>query len=118
MNHLLTVADAVATHARLTPAKLGARDSRRRLSFAQWHDRATRLANGLLGLGLSKGDRVVLLAYNCLEWMEMYVALARAGLVAVPVNFRLTPPEIGYIAQHSEARARVGRGHADALRLG
>ncbi len=109
MNHLLTVADAVATHARLTPAKLGARDSRRRLSFAQWHERATRLANGLLGLGLSKGDRVVLLAYNCVEWMEMYVALARAGLVAVPVNFRLTPPEIGYIAQHSEARAVIAQ---------
>ncbi len=109
MNHLLTVADAVATHARLTPAKLGARDSRRRLTFAQWNDRATRLANGLLALGLSKGDRVVLLAYNCVEWMEMYVALARAGLVAVPVNFRLTPPEIGYIAQHSEARAVIAQ---------
>lgn len=107
MTHLLTVADAVATHARLTPAKLGARDSRRSLSFAAWHERATRLANGLLGLGLAKGDRVALLAYNCIEWMELYVALARAGLVAVPINFRLTAPEIGYIATHCEARAFV-----------
>ena len=32
----------------------------------------------------SKGDRVALLAYNCVEWMEIYVALAKAGLVAVP----------------------------------
>ena len=113
MNHLLTVADAVATHARLTPHKLGARDSRRELSFAQWHERATRLANGLLGLGLVKGDRVALLAYNRVEWMELYVALARAGLVAVPINFRLTPPEIAYIVQHSGARAlrRPGRTH-------
>ena len=107
MNHLLTVADAVATHARLTPNKLGARDSRRELSFARWHERATRLANGLLGLGLVKGDRVALLAYNRVEWMELYVALARAGLVAVPINFRLTPPEIAYIVQHSGARACV-----------
>ncbi|WP_137893003.1 AMP-binding protein [Ramlibacter sp. 2FC] len=107
MNHLLTVADAVATHARLTPHKLGARDSRRRLSFAQWHERANRLANGLLGLGLQKGDRVALLAYNCVEWMELYAALARAGLVAVPINFRLTAPEIAYIAGHSEARAFI-----------
>ncbi|WP_298829093.1 class I adenylate-forming enzyme family protein [uncultured Piscinibacter sp.] len=107
MNHLLTVADAVATHARLTPLKLGARDSRRELSFAQWHERATRLANGLLGLGLAKGDRVALLAYNCVEWMEIYVALARAGLVAVPLNFRLTAPEISYIVQDSEARAFI-----------
>ncbi|WP_418317105.1 class I adenylate-forming enzyme family protein [Piscinibacter sakaiensis] len=107
MNHLLTVADAVATHARLTPNKLGARDSRRSLSFAEWNNRACRLANGLLGLGLAKGDRVALLAYNCVEWMEIYVALARAGLVAVPINFRLTAPEIAYIAANCRARAFI-----------
>ncbi len=107
MNHLLTVADAVATHARLQPHKIGARDSHRALSFAQWHERANRLANGLLARGLVKGDRVALLAYNCVEWMEIYVALARAGLVAVPINFRLTAPEIAYIAAHSEARAFI-----------
>ncbi len=107
MNHLLTVADAVAAHARLRPHKIGARDSKRALTFAQWHERATRLANGLLSLGLTKGDRVALLAYNCVEWMEMYVALAHAGLVAVPINFRLTAPEIGYIVSHCEARACI-----------
>ncbi|MDP4301412.1 class I adenylate-forming enzyme family protein [Leptothrix discophora] len=107
MNHLLTVADAVATHARLHPHKLGARDSRRSLTFLQWHERATRLSAGLRELGLAKGDRVALLAYNCVEWMEMYAALARAGLVAVPINFRLTAPEIAYIAEHCEARAFI-----------
>ncbi len=107
MNHLLTVAEAVASHARLHPHKLGARDSRRALTFAQWHERATRLAAGLRGLGLAKGDRVALLAYNCVEWMEMYAALARAGLVAVPINFRLAAPEIAYIVDHAEARAFI-----------
>ena len=107
MTALLTVSDMVATHARLRPDKIGARDSRRALSFSRWHDRASRLANGLLGLGLSKGDRVALLAYNCLEWMELYVAIARAGLVAVPINFRLVGPEIRYIAQDCQARAFV-----------
>jgi acyl-CoA synthetase (AMP-forming)/AMP-acid ligase II len=109
MNHLLTLADAVATHARLTPNKLAVRDSRRSLSYAQWHARSKRLANGLLGLGLAKGDRVALLAYNCAEWMEIYAGLAAAGLVAVPINFRLTPPEIAYIVQHSEARAVIAQ---------
>jgi fatty-acyl-CoA synthase len=109
MNHLLTLADAVATHARLTPHKLALRDSHRSLTFAQWHERATRLANGLLGIGLKKGDRVALLAYNRSEWMEIYAALAAAGLVAVPINFRLTAPEIAYIAQHSEARAFIAQ---------
>ena len=120
MNHLLTVSDAVAAHARLRPHKIGARDSRRALTFAQWHERANRLANGLLALGLIKGDRVALLAYNCVEWMEIYVALARAGLVAVPINFRLTAPEIAYVASHCEARAFIVQGElqdrADSIR--
>ena len=107
MSHLLSVSDAVSAHARLFPRRLGTRDSSRSLSFAEWDDRATRLANGLLGLGLARGDRVALLAYNCVEWMEIYVALARAGLVAVPINFRLLAPEIAYIVEHSEARALI-----------
>ncbi|HET9340997.1 MAG TPA: AMP-binding protein [Casimicrobiaceae bacterium] len=107
MNNLLNLSQVVAAQARLQPSKVGARDSRRSISFAQWDERASRLANALLGLGLQKGDRVALLAFNCLEWMEMYVALARAGLVAVPVNFRLVPAEIEYIAAHCEARAII-----------
>ena len=107
MTGLLTLAESVSAHARTQPHKIGARDSRRALSFAQWDERASRLANALLGLGLDKGDRVALLAYNCIEWLELYVALARAGLVAVPINFRLAGPEIAYIVQHSGARALV-----------
>ncbi len=107
MSQLLTLSEAIASHARLQPGKVGTRDSRRSLTFADWDNRATRLANGLLTLGLSKGDRVVVLAYNCIEWMEIYVALARAGLVAVPVNFRLLPADIAYIAMHSEAKAVI-----------
>lgn len=107
MSQFLTLSDAIATHARLTPNKLGARDSRRSLSYAQWNERASRLADSLLNAGMKTGDRVGLLAYNCLEWMEIYVALARAGLVAVPVNFRLTGPEITYILNNAEVSAVI-----------
>ena len=104
---MLNVGQIVAAHARLQPDKIGARDSKRALTFAQWNERSNCLANALLGLGLVKGDRVALLAYNCIEWLELYVALAKAGLVAVPINFRLTPPEIEYIVANCEARAMV-----------
>jgi len=107
MRGILNLGEIVAAQARLEPKKIGARDSRRTLTFAQWNSRACRLANALLGLGLKKGDRVALLAYNCVEWMELYVALAKAGLVAVPVNFRLVAPEIKYIAEHCDARAFI-----------
>ncbi|MCB1955012.1 MAG: AMP-binding protein, partial [Rhodocyclaceae bacterium] len=120
MSHLLTISDAVAAHARLQPNKLGTRDSRRSLTYAEWDCRASRLAEGLLSLGLVSGDRVGILAYNCVEWMEMYVGLARAGLVAVPLNFRLTGPEISYILNNCEAGALIAGGEfvetVDAIR--
>ena len=103
----LTLSELVAMHARVQPQKLAARDSRRSLTYAAWNERASRLAQALLALGLVKGDRVALLAYNAIEWLEIYVALARAGLVAVPINFRLRASEIAYIAEHSEARAFI-----------
>jgi acyl-CoA synthetase (AMP-forming)/AMP-acid ligase II len=107
MNRLNTLSDALATHARLSPHKLAVRDSKRQLTYAQWHARTEQLAAGLRALGLQPGDRVALLAYNCLEWMEIYAALARSGLVAVPLNFRLTTAEIEFIAQHSQAQAFI-----------
>ena len=120
MTTLLTLSESVASHARTQPRKTAVRDGSRSLDYAQWNERASRLANGLLGLGLQKGDRVALLAYNAIEWLEIYVALARAGLVAVPINFRLAGPEIAYIVQHSEARAVIAqnllRGAIDGVR--
>ena len=65
------------------------------------------LANALLGLGLRKGDRVAVLAYNCVEWAEIYAATAKAGLVAVPVNFRLVAAEAAFVIDNSEATAII-----------
>ena len=70
------------------------------MTFRLWNSRARRLANALAGLGLAKGDRVAVLAYNCLEWAEIYAATAMAGLVAVPINFRLVGPEVHYIVEN------------------
>ncbi|MHB2167645.1 class I adenylate-forming enzyme family protein [Alsobacter sp. R-9] len=97
MIRLLTAGETLTAQARLQPDRIGARDLERTMTFAAWNDRACRLANGLLGLGLKKGDRVAVLAYNRVEWAEIYVAVAKAGLIAVPVNFRLTGAEARFI---------------------
>jgi fatty-acyl-CoA synthase len=107
MNHLAHLGDALAIHARLQPDKIGARDLDREMTFRDWYRRACRLANALLGIGLVKGDRVCVLAYNCLEWVEVYAATALAGLIAVPINFRLSGSEIQYIAANCDAKAFI-----------
>lgn len=107
MRTLLNLGQAVNVNADLYPDKPGARDLARSVTYRQWNERSSRLANALLGLGLGKGDRVAILAYNCVEWLEIYVAMAKAGLVAVPVNFRLLGAEIRYIVENSESRAMI-----------
>jgi fatty-acyl-CoA synthase len=107
MNHLAHLGEALAMNARLQPDKIGARDLDREITFRIWYRRACQLANALIGIGLVKGDRVCVLAYNCLEWVEIYAATALAGLIAVPINFRLSGPEIGYIVENCEAKAFI-----------
>ncbi len=107
MSQLLNCGEILTMNAILFPEKIGARDLVRSMTFKQWNDRSCRLANGLLSLGLEKGDRVGILAYNCVEWMEIYAATAKAGLIAVPINFRLAAPEVTYIMDNSEAKAMI-----------
>ena len=99
MSHVLNVGEILSVNAQLHPDRLAVKDLRRSLTYAQFEERANRLANAFAGLGLGKGDRVAIYAYNCLEWMEIYAACAKSGVVAVPVNFRLTAPEVRYIIE-------------------
>src|SRR5262245_14912108 len=107
MRQLPNLGLVLGMHARAFPDKIATRDLERSMTFRMWHSRSCRLANALLGLGLSKGDRVCILAYNCVEWMEIYAATALAGLIAVPINFRLVGPEIQYVVENCEARALI-----------
>jgi acyl-CoA synthetase (AMP-forming)/AMP-acid ligase II len=107
MRQLPTVSEVLRFNARIFPDKIGARDLERAMTFREWNARSCRLANALLGLGLAKGDRVAVLAYNCVEWLEIYAATAKAGLLAVPINFRLVGEEIRYIVENCEAVALV-----------
>src|SRR6516225_9604378 len=107
MRQLPHAGEVLRCYARILPDKIGASDLDRAMTFRDWNARSCRLANALLGSGLAKGDRVAVLAYNCVEWLEIYAATAKAGLVAVPINFRLIGEEIRYIVENCEARAII-----------
>ncbi len=105
MSQVLNVGEILTVHAQLHPDRLAVKDLRRSLTYARWEERANRLANALAGLGLAPGDRLAVFAHNCLEWMEIYAACAKSGVVAVPVNFRLAGPEVRYVLEDSGAAA-------------
>lgn len=66
----------------------------RRFSFRQVYERTNALANGLLSLGLKKGDVCAFLCYNRVEIVETYFALAQIGVLGLPLNYRLAPAEM------------------------
>ncbi len=103
----LTLGQTLAAQARLAPEFVSIRDLEREMTNRLWNARACRLANALLGLGLRKGERIGVLAYNCIEWAEIYAATAKAGLIAVPINFRLIAREVAFIAANAEVSALI-----------
>jgi acyl-CoA synthetase (AMP-forming)/AMP-acid ligase II len=103
----LNIGEVLRVNARKFPDKRALKDARRELTFSQYNERACRLANGLLRLGLNKGDRLCILSHNCLEFMELYAATAKAGIVAVPINWRISPEDMEYVINNSDAKAIV-----------
>lgn len=79
----------------------------RRFTFAQTNQRVNGLANGLLGLGLQKGDVCAFLCTNRVEIVEIYFALAKIGVVGIPLNYRLAPAEMIDLMDHCEAKAMI-----------
>ncbi|SDG97361.1 long-chain-fatty-acid--CoA ligase [Klenkia brasiliensis] len=103
----MTIADQLARHARTTPDDAAYRFAGTGRSYAEVDERVTRLAAVLTGWGVRHGDRVAVLALNGLEVVECFLAAARIGAVAVPVNFRLAPAEVAYVLADSGARVLV-----------
>jgi long-chain acyl-CoA synthetase len=82
-------------------AAVGNADTR---TFQQVDENARRLADSLHQQGLARGDRIAILSLNNLEYLECIGAAATAGLVLVPINFRLQEAEIGFVLADSGAR--------------
>jgi len=91
----------------LTPDQEAVVDGSRRLTYRGLNRRVNRLARGLQSLGLRSGDRLGMLAYNCLEFVEVIMAAAKLGLILVPLNWRLTPAELAFIVKDSGTETLV-----------
>ena len=86
----------------------------KRFSFSTLAERATRLSNALMGLGVEKGDKVAMLQVNCSQYAEAYFATAKLGATYVPLNFRAKAEEITYMVNFSETDVLlVGQRYVD-----
>jgi long-chain acyl-CoA synthetase len=76
-----------------------------RLNYRQLWDDAARVAGGLCGAGVARGDRVAIRHGNGVDWVRAFFGTLMAGAVAVPVNTRLAQSEVEYVIGDCGARA-------------
>ncbi len=102
-----TLADVIARNAVLHRDRVAFVADGKRITHGEYAARVERLAAGLAAKGLMSGDRIAVLAQNCLEYVDLYGAAARLGLIMVPVNWRLAAEEIAYVIADTTPKAIV-----------
>jgi fatty-acyl-CoA synthase len=102
---IMNVSDWVSRRSRLHPEKEAIVFGELRLTYRDLNDRVNRVTRALRKMGLRKGDRLAIFSLNSNAFLETVFACARFGVILVPINFRLAPPEIEHILRDSGACA-------------
>ena len=113
-----TVYDLFARGAALLGAAPAIFQRDREISFGELRRRIDALAGGLHALGLARGDRVCIVAQNDAAYLDLYGACARQGLLAYPINWRLTAEEVQRVVERADPRMVVVDDTTQALTAG
>jgi len=97
----------LARHALMQPDATALRFLGQTTTWGELDRRVTALAGALSRRGVAFGDRVLILMLNRAEFVESVLAINLLGAIAVPVNFRMTPPEIAFLVGDCEAHVVV-----------
>jgi long-chain acyl-CoA synthetase len=115
LQKIQTFEDILNDNAKLYPDKAAFIFQDKRYTYKQVNQRVNSLVNALHGLEVKKGDHVGILAYNCSQYFEVF-AIAKAGMVAVPLNFRSANLELEYLINNSEISTLIlGKDFVDVI---
>jgi fatty-acyl-CoA synthase/long-chain acyl-CoA synthetase len=106
----MIVGQIVQSNALRYPNKLAVVNGSSRLTWKEVNDRINGFANGLLGLGVKKGDRVAIVAENCHQYFEFLFAAAKIGAPAVCINYRFSTEQLSKIMKISTPKVIVVEG--------
>jgi acyl-CoA synthetase (AMP-forming)/AMP-acid ligase II len=96
--------DGIRRNAHKFPLKVAAKDKYRETTYGELNARINRLANGLLGLGVRKGDGVAWSVGNCIEHLELIFATAKIGALAIPFDVKWKALELASVVAALEPR--------------
>ncbi len=97
-----TIGRLLRDRARTTPARVAIDFDGELTTYAELDERSDALVAAFVGRGLRRGDRVATLTANSPEHVVVFFACAKAGLILLPLNWRLTPPELAYQLEDAE----------------
>ncbi len=97
----------LARHALMQPDATALRFLGHTTTWRELDDRVATLAGALSRRGVAFGDRVLILMLNRTEFIESFLAINKLGAIAVPVNFRMTPPEIAFLVSDCQAKVVI-----------
>lgn len=103
-DRIRTLADAPRIHASDKGDRIATSFEGRVTTHAEFDRHTSQVANALLAAGLKPGDRIAHVGKNSDYYFELLFGCFKAGLVMVPITWRLAPPEVSYIVQDSQAR--------------
>jgi acyl-CoA synthetase (AMP-forming)/AMP-acid ligase II len=103
----INIGDSLTRTAASRPAQLAVVDGDRRLTYAEFNAYVNRLAHGLAGLGYERGAALAMASGNSADFLAVYYACAKLGVVCVPINLGWRPDEVAYVLGHSQARGIV-----------
>jgi fatty-acyl-CoA synthase len=103
----MNVGNMLTRRALLNPEQEGLVCEGIRRTFSQLNDRANRLANAMTAMGVGRGDRVAVLAFNEAEYFDLLFGLGKIGAIMVPINYRLAGPEVQYIISDSSPKVFI-----------
>jgi fatty-acyl-CoA synthase len=108
---VMNLGSLLSQTARLFPHRVALIQGEHQVTWQDLDRRVNAMASALRALGVRKGDRILLQSRNNQQMFESCWAAFRLGCVWVPTNFRLTPPEVAYLARSSGASVMIAETH-------
>jgi acyl-CoA synthetase (AMP-forming)/AMP-acid ligase II len=110
---LMLITEILARNARMYGSETAlverdpAKNRRKEITWKEFDDQANKVARALMARGIKKGDRVVHLMTNCIDWLPIYFGILRTGAWAVPLNFRFVGKTIKLCAETAGAKVFI-----------
>ena len=115
---MINLSSFIAFHARRTPGRCALKYRGEEISYAEFDRRIAKVAGWLAARGIGPGDVVAVLMKNSTAFLELVFATSHLGAVFLPINYRLSSDEVGYIVGNAGAKILIADEELSSITCG